>query len=296
MIKIIKKRRRFVVLRNEKVKKHLKEKVIALDIEPSKNYYRGKYVKSGIEIKEVPEALAKDSHYKCAYCETFREKPQVEHFRPHGKSNNYIDENRLRYLGHNGYNWLSYEWRNFLPSCPDCNLKKGSYFPINGIRVKTCLRTNGSIIQSRLNLSSNLYDREEALLLNPETDSLEGHFQLSPYGEMTSTTDKGKISKDLYDLNRGDLIKRRLEIIQRHVENFQSYIDFFHAYNDLNRLKSDFKQELNKVKQRQNPKAEFSFVANYIAVNFDNIVKIHLENFTQEVENELENTKNAIFI
>jgi len=53
---------------------------------------------------------------KCAYCEGGRgaQTPgAVEHYRP--KST---------------YYWLAYDWRNYLPACPECNSKKGSRFPL----------------------------------------------------------------------------------------------------------------------------------------------------------------------
>ncbi|HTU92088.1 MAG TPA: hypothetical protein VMF69_18535, partial [Gemmataceae bacterium] len=78
----------------------------------------------------VKEALRKDQHEKCAFCESKFSHVgygDVEHLRPkrgykqHGRD-------RLRYPG---YYWLVYEWTNLFYSCQLCNQRfKKNLFPL----------------------------------------------------------------------------------------------------------------------------------------------------------------------
>jgi len=64
-------------------------------------------------------------HGKCAYCESFYSKTQpvdVEHYRPKGRVAEAVG-------GHPGYWWLAMAWENLLPSCIDCNRKRGQTLP-----------------------------------------------------------------------------------------------------------------------------------------------------------------------
>lgn len=73
---------------------------------------------------DVKRALDEIFHGKCAYCESFYAKTQpvdVEHYRPKGK----VDDAD----GHRGYWWLAMDWENLLPSCIDCNRKRGQVTP-----------------------------------------------------------------------------------------------------------------------------------------------------------------------
>lgn len=74
------------------------------------------------KVKAQLEALF---HGKCAYCESFYSKTQpvdVEHYRPKGR----VAEAKG---GHPGYWWLGMAWENLLPSCIDCNRKRGQTLP-----------------------------------------------------------------------------------------------------------------------------------------------------------------------
>jgi len=68
----------------------------------------------------VTEALEALFFRKCAYCESAYDIVQpvdVEHYRPKGA----VDGAE----GHDGYWWLAMDWRNLLPSCIDCNRRRG---------------------------------------------------------------------------------------------------------------------------------------------------------------------------
>ena len=68
----------------------------------------------------VTEALEALFFRKCAYCESAYDIVQpvdVEHYRPKGAVGGAE--------GHDGYWWLAMDWRNLLPSCIDCNRRRG---------------------------------------------------------------------------------------------------------------------------------------------------------------------------
>ena len=261
MIKINKKSRKFKILRSDTVINHLEKSVIAKNTKPTGKYYRGEYKDktTGQTIKEVAEALAEDAHYKCAYCEKELTKPQVEHYRPHGSCYDYKDE--------------------------------------QGKRVATCLKNDSSIIGSRLNPRYYLYTKEEPLLLNPETDNLDNHFEFNSKGFIIPISEKGHISKELYDLNRGDLIKNRQEIIKELIDDLQFNINLFNVTKDYPKklLKQIFEHILAKIKKHQNPKETFTALANFVVENFDTIIKTHLKKLTPITENILDLAKKEIF-
>jgi uncharacterized protein (TIGR02646 family) len=72
--------------------------------------------------KPAREQLFKETEWKCAYCESIKEKSRegaVEHFRP--KST---------------YWWLAYCYDNYLFACTICNSEwKGDHFPVDGVRM-----------------------------------------------------------------------------------------------------------------------------------------------------------------
>jgi uncharacterized protein (TIGR02646 family) len=76
----------------------------------------------GRQWKPAREQLFKETEWKCAYCESIKEKSRegaVEHFRP--KST---------------YWWLAYCYENYLFACTICNSEwKGDHFPVDGVRL-----------------------------------------------------------------------------------------------------------------------------------------------------------------
>lgn len=65
------------------------------------------------EVRKALERLFQD---KCAYCESWVEAFDVDHFRPNGR----VAERR----DHPGYYWLTYWWENLYPSCVHCNQQR----------------------------------------------------------------------------------------------------------------------------------------------------------------------------
>jgi len=139
-------------------------------------------------------------HGKCAYCESkvlHVASGDVEHYRPKKK----VEEDPL----HPGYYWLAYDVNNLFPCCEKCNRARGkmNHFPIKGSRV---YRPG--------NLTA-----EEPLLLNPLNDNPEEHLDFTPgqfmlgrdtyFGTVNGTTDIGKKSVEIYNLNRRNLVEER---------------------------------------------------------------------------------------
>jgi uncharacterized protein (TIGR02646 family) len=74
----------------------------------------------GDDVRHTLHALF---HGKCAYCEARYDvvgPVDIEHFRPKN-----ADPNGT----HQGYWWLAAVWTNLLPSCIDCNRKRGHWTP-----------------------------------------------------------------------------------------------------------------------------------------------------------------------
>ncbi len=84
----------------------------------------GSYDFSRYSGADVKRALDEIFHGKCAYCECFYAKSQpvdVEHYRPKGSVDGAPD--------HRGYWWLAMNWENLVPSCIDCNRRRGQRTP-----------------------------------------------------------------------------------------------------------------------------------------------------------------------
>ena len=84
----------------------------------------GKFDFDRYSASEVKQALDTIFHGKCAYCESFYAKTQpvdVEHYRPKGSVDDAPD--------HRGYWWLAMDWDNLVPSCIDCNRRRGQRTP-----------------------------------------------------------------------------------------------------------------------------------------------------------------------
>lgn len=80
---------------------------------------RSVYIKTHGSWGRLKEWLAKLSDDKCWYCEvkSSRAPLDVDHFRP--KLGVTVDGEEL--VGHDGYYWLAYRWKNFRLSCQRCN-------------------------------------------------------------------------------------------------------------------------------------------------------------------------------
>lgn len=192
---------------------------------PAKTYEFKKY-----KEEDIVAALESLFHGKCAYCEskyTSTQKMDVEHYRPKGKVNESPE--------HPGYWWLALEWDNLLPSCIDCNRRRGQKsavlqadgtiafanvaenagkecaFPVYGPYRAQCS-------QDRLNL-------EVPLLINPcehdPDDHLSWHINnlkmpiLLAKSLQAVPDRKGVSSIEIMGLNRLGLVNERAAVLQQ---------------------------------------------------------------------------------
>jgi hypothetical protein len=154
---------------------------------------------------------------KCAYCEAkiilTQYRGDVEHFRPKGRVTH--ADNRpvtVQLAGggrgpHPGYPWLAYDWRNLLPACIACNrpgttrqgklVGKWERFPVERYRARA---PGGE-------------KREKPLLLHPAFDDPAEHLKIDAQtGVIYGTTDRGKTTVEIFDLNREGLPEKRRDV------------------------------------------------------------------------------------
>ncbi|MGO8489910.1 hypothetical protein ACC757_24310 [Rhizobium ruizarguesonis] len=186
----------------------------------------------GDDVKQALEALF---HGKCAYCETMYAASMpvdVEHYRPKGA----VAEDPE----HEGYWWLAYNWENLLPSCGDCNRKRGQIIVELSDNLAELAANTKKLIQSgkkdsfpiaaggvRAVAEAHEFELERPLLLNPCNDdpslSLTYSFDpahpiglMLPIGE-PADRERGAISIQAYGLNRLKLVQDRTRLL-RHLE------------------------------------------------------------------------------
>lgn len=174
--------------------------------EKNKHDFKSKVYRDGT-LTEL-EALY---HHKCGYCETDTTAGapmQVEHYRPKAKI--------TKETAHEGYYWVAYEWSNLFLSCAKCNNKKRNHFPILGTRVVTPLLNVSGLPDDECRLAdSATFQREQALLLHPEIDTVEDFFIFKPDGKIEALNDNPRALKtiEICDLNRNELIIKRLKVL-----------------------------------------------------------------------------------
>ncbi len=174
--------------------------------------------------KELKERfLIQCNHRKCMYCEgayIAGSHNDAEHYRPKKA----VTEGRSS-IDHPGYYWLAYEWQNVLLSCQKCNEShsngtdgrhpgKLNEFPIGGSRVSEP-HENPEEWWSEL-------EAENPLLLHPYFDYPEEHFRAGKHGLIIPLTERGRITRDVCDLNRLPLCEQR-ELAEERQLGFRPY-------------------------------------------------------------------------
>jgi hypothetical protein len=140
------------------------------------------------------DALAKIFHSKCAACEsrvgvgTF---VSVTHFRPKIRV---VEDKSTQ-----GYWWLAYDWSNLFILCPRCEQMKGARFPIAGKRALS---------------PSDKLSREKPFLLDPCVDDPSAHLAFDDDGTIVGQTERGRITIEIYGLNRETLEEARRQAIE----------------------------------------------------------------------------------
>ncbi len=157
-------------------------------------------------LPQVLTALDQIFHGKCAFCETRLSDGtlQVEHFRP---KQNCVGQDGGHYPRH--YYWLAAEWTNLYPACVDCVRAKRNRFPIAGGRAP-------------LEAGPEELDAEQPLLFDPCRDNPEEHLVYRDDAEVASSTDRGRLTIELFDLNRRQLVEARRQRLRQLKEVFAS--------------------------------------------------------------------------
>ncbi|RBH52953.1 MULTISPECIES: AAA family ATPase [Pseudomonas] len=153
------------------------------------------------EALSAIQELDRVQNSKCAYCETLLEDNRgrfVSHYRPLSNAvDPYHDIDHVEC-----YAWFAYEWQNLMLICTDCNNHKLNFFPIAG-------RTASAFSSWR---AAQLL--EQPLLLNPFEDAPADHLMFDTDGMVLGTSDAGKATITLVDLNRPTISFKRKEAIE----------------------------------------------------------------------------------
>ena len=168
--------------------------------------------KEGVYKAAVP-FLEKLFGKKCAYCEAPFDsgRLEVEHFRPKLRASDQKNASITVIQGskkveHPGYYWLAFSWANLLPGCTACNQlpAKANKFPLalEGTRAWT---------------PGDPIEKEELLLLDPCNDNPEDHLNYdtagNAQGKVVPKTEKGRVSIDVFKLNRDGLVVARMGLL-----------------------------------------------------------------------------------
>lgn len=152
-------------------------------------------LKNNFAFNQLIEPALKDTfHSKCAYCErriNFDQGFSINLFRPDHNARD-LKENYSK----KHYWWLAIEWKNQYLSCPECDVNKGNWFPVEGTRANK-------------NSSYNDLAKERALLLDPCINLVENEFTYNIAGQINSPSMRGKVTIDILKLNRSDLMRER---------------------------------------------------------------------------------------
>lgn len=146
--------------------------------------------------KESARDVIALSHGKCAYCETPATETatiDIDSFRPKSDAMN-LDGT----VSKDHYWWLIYDWANLVPACVNCNRLKGRRFPIQGQRAP--VGATGDALRA-----------ESPLLVNPFEDQPADELVFAEDGLVAGKTERGRVSVEVYSLNRETLVTSRRE-------------------------------------------------------------------------------------
>lgn len=183
---------------------------------------------------DVRQALEELFHGKCAYCETHYAASapvDIEHYRPKGA----VAEDPA----HGGYWWIAMQWGNLLPSCIDCNRKRGQVLADASTSLAILVGTAPLRIRQagkkdsfpladtgiRATAETTDFTRELPLLINPCEDDPTVYLthSIDPKFPMGLIVAKGNVQQQaranasiyVYGLNRLKLFQDRNQVLRR---------------------------------------------------------------------------------
>ena len=216
---------------------------------------------------------------KCAYCETDTSAGapmQVEHYRPKAKV---TDD-----LSHSGYYWIAYEWSNLILSCSKCNNKKRNKFPVLGKRVThPLLGLDGFPSLESVIANSTSFMQEQALIIHPEIDKVEDHFIFNEMGEIVGRTDRAIVTIQICNLNRKELIFKRLAILKGFTNDIKEILaKFLSKEITHDQCRYAIKLVFSKIAGVQSPENQYSRFGFFLFNKFDLFVASALEGKQRE--------------
>ncbi len=189
-----------------------------LELIEEKRFIKKTSFESRFKMKDLKEALKKHYHSKCAYCEQYSERWDVEHYRPKSI-----------------YYWLAYSWDNLLYACPTCNQNyKNDAFEIQS-------QVRGSFLLEDLPsihfLSQKYNQEEQPYLLHPEIDNPELVLEFDQNGQISSQDKRGRCTIVTCGLDRPSLNDRRKQlVIDDFIKRLNNLIVFHHKSADFKRI------------------------------------------------------------
>lgn len=253
------------------------------------HYYRHKTVVNKLSAYSLHKSeYNTEDNPKCCYCETYKgagASLQVEHYRPKRG----VDPKDTTGNAHPGYYWLGLEWTNLLLSCSTCNGKgaKGIRFPIRGNRATPAYPvelSEGAKVLNRqfCNAPDAPLADEAPLLLNPEIDHPEAYLTFDINGNIQEYGDdpeRGRVTIDIFKLNRPLLKKRRIDIWE---ESRKRLLPWVHKFQ-LNvyppgTISNLFEDECIYIIERTMPQMDHCLWGRYL--------NDHIEEFAKELKDE----------
>jgi uncharacterized protein (TIGR02646 family) len=223
----------------------------------------------------VKQALNDLFHNKCAYCESNIAATQpvdVEHFRPKGGVSVDIIEGEklITILKKPGYYWLAADWKNLYPSCIDCNRARVQTFPDADPALAG--KANKFPIANEKDRWDNPAEEneEDRLLLDPCLDFPERHLEfieegiVRPRRNSKGFSRKGRVSINLYGLNRTGLVQQRRGrylLIQSQILRVRELIEELNEDPDDPKTLAKLKREMVILREFQREDQEYSEMA-----------------------------------
>jgi len=220
-----------------------RNEVIEAKVFIKENIYRTRYKQPDLKISF-------ETHYKnkCAYCEQYVERWDIEHYRPVSK-----------------YYWLAYSWDNLIFACPTCNQdSKKEQFEIQNA---TQVIYDSKDLSNIHNLCSKYNQQEKPKLFHPEFDQPEEFLSFDAKGNIYSENIRGKYTIKTCGLNREKLSTRRKELV---VDDFIKKLDdiIFITHEDIEKCLIEIDKLINDfAKESKNQKKEFLAFRRYLLKN-----------------------------
>lgn len=239
-------------------------------------YPKGFHAYRGPDVKD---ALMKAFHGKCAYCESPVDATHpidVEHYRPKAA----VVINRT--ITPPGYWWLASTWENLLPSCIDCNRARTQDFP-GRLPAKAGKENKFPIVSEKARATGPGGEKaERRLLFHPYFDDPEHHLdyiwdqtrltngEVRPRrrGASNRPSRMGKVSIDVYGLQRLGLVKARRDRLTLLVSNLRAAEILYRVIPQHPELKAEFAGLVRDIREYTDESKPYSAMSRQIVAAF----------------------------